>query len=145
MIEGSSYSAQLRNSDPLFTIITIAFAIVGLALIIVITLVIVQDIKWQSYESKLEYIGRYATVIKIDREKHFDSLVPLNIGNNIFIFNHTEGHTSAEVTYEDESGEHFSEYFSDDTTLVVGDKVIISVGYDDGRETDYIKFVERVE
>ena len=128
----------------MLSVITVLLAVLGLAIIVVIVFVIVSDIKWHLYESKLEYRERYATVVKIDKDEQPDTLVPINLGNNTFMFNRIEGGSSADVTYKDEAGNLFFEYFSEDICLKEGDKVIIAVGYDEGNETENVKFVERI-
>lgn len=54
------------------------------------------------------------------------------------------GGSSADVTYKNEIGNLFFEYFSEGTSLKEGDKVIIAVGYDKGNETEHVKFVGKI-
>lgn len=95
------------------------------------------------YPTTLEYKDRPAVVKAVS---HYSSsaMIPITSGNNVTVYSPVSS-SGDTVTYEDENGKRFSEDFSGNTSLVVDDKVIIAVGYDDGKETEYVKFVERVE
>lgn len=95
------------------------------------------------YPTTLEYKDRPA-VVKAVSHYNSSSMIPINVGNNVTVYQPVSS-SGDTVTYEDKNGKRFSEDFSGGTMLVEGDKVIISVGYDGGEETEYVKFVERVE
>ena len=95
------------------------------------------------YPTTLEYKDRPA-VVKAVRHYSSSAMTPITSGNNVTVYSPVSS-SGDTVTYEDENGKRFSEDFSGGSTLVVGDKVIISVGYEDDEETDYVKFVERTE
>lgn len=95
------------------------------------------------YPKTLDYKDRPAVVKAVS---HYSSsaMIPIKSGNNVTVYSPVSS-SGDTVTYEDENGKRFSEDFSGGTTLVVGDKVITSVGYKNDEETDYVEFVERTE
>ena len=95
------------------------------------------------YPKTLEYKDRPAVVKAVS---HYSSsaMIPINSGNNVTVYSPVSS-SGDTVTYEDENGKRFSEDFSGNTSLVVGDEVIIAVGYDDGKETEYVKLVKQVK
>ena len=95
------------------------------------------------YPKTLDYKDRPAMVKSVSFYNS-SSVIPINVGNNITVYQPIS-ESGSTVTYEDENGKRFYEDFSGGTMLVEGDKVIISVGYDDGEETEYVKFVKRLE
>ena len=121
----------------------IEFFAVFIAIVFLIAFLIYVVYSCFYYPKTLEYKDRPAVVKAVS---HYSSsaMIPITSGNNVTVYSPVSS-SGDTVTYEDENGKRFSEDFSGNTPLVVDDKVIIAVGYDDGKETEYVKFVERVE
>ena len=132
------YSSKNDKIEFFAVFIAIAFLI---AFLICVVFCVVYSCFY--YPKTLEYKDRPAVVKAVS---HYSSsaMIPITSGNNVTVYSPVSS-SGDTVTYEDENGKRFSEDFSGNTSLVVGDKVIIAVGYDDGKETEYVKFVERVE
>lgn len=69
-------------------------------------------------------------------------MVGYGTGTTVKTYQQVGSESGDRVVYEDEDGNRFTEEFSDGTELIVGDKVIIAVGYDGDKETDYVKFID---
>lgn len=121
----------------------IEFFAVFIAIVFLIAFLIYVVYSCFYYPKTLEYKDRPA-VVKAVSHYNSSSMIPINCGNNVTVYQPVSS-SGDTVTYEDKNGKRFSEDFSGGTMLVEGDKVIISVGYDGGEETEYVKFVKRLE
>ena len=117
--------------------------ILSIALFLLIILAVgglIYEIYSIVYPKTLDYIERPATVVSVQPYSDSGVLVPIKSGN-VTLYQEIGEDSGVKVTYEDEDGKRFTEKFSGGTDLVIGDEVIISIGYKNGEEADYIKFV----
>lgn len=114
--------------------------ILSIALFLLIILAVGGLIYVIVYPKTLDYIERPATVVSVQSYSDSGVLVPIKSGN-VTLYQNIGKDSGDKVTYEDEDGKRFTEKFSGGTDLVIGDEVIISIGYKNGEETDYVKFV----
>lgn len=127
-----------RYSDTDDKVVFFGIAIFGTILVVAIGWLIYLGV----YEATLDYRERPATVVQVTSYNEPGVMVGYGTGTTVKTYQQVCSESGDRVVYEDEDGNRFTEEFSDGTELVVGDKVIIGVGYDGDKETDYVKFID---
>lgn len=127
-----------RYSDTDDKVVFFGIVIFGTILVVAIGLLIYLGV----YKATLDYRERPATVVQVTSYNEPGVMVGYGTGTTVKTYQQVGSESGDRVVYEDEDGNRFTEEFSDGTELIVGDEVIIAVGYDGDKETDYVKFID---